>query len=562
MESRSSRNFYLGFCLASSLALLLTPLQVFVVHDVSTDQNSLNLLLWLLDCFRIVALWVLRSSKSESSSFLTLTSIVPFVCLPLSFAWRIDSTYIIMLNLFRLTCVFDLFHRLSTCRSIISSDYHVQIQESTLVLAAKVLLTICYAITMASVWYYLGYHYYESDTEITWLSLLIPSQGTTAWSGIILSFYFLIQTSFTIGFGDIHPTNLIESLFSIALIFNSLLILAYLISSTASFLENRDVSRNRLRGEMDLFQSLLTHRGISSSDIDNVRLHYDFLYGKQLGMLESRFIMKLPCYLQRQIAINYVLQLESVPFFRYQTSRLREKMILRMEYRAYTPGSIMFIKGELRRELMLIRSGRVEMYRDTNHGAACTCLVAGDFVGDHNLLFGVECDMFVKACAFTEVLVLNYVDFMDEIGCEDRLLQELHVRRDCNLEHHHSIERVDQTSIKHHHHQQQKLSHGDSMDLLDFSCESARIIENLIHQQNDTRNSCHENGITSVINFIDTGVTTGYTTNCDDMHMYASRSTIRATALRATFENHFQTMSKFEKVASTLEKKLVTSEWH
>jgi len=87
----------------------------------------------------------------------------------------------------------------------------------------------------------------EGGAEMTWVAHDKVLDVSVPASCYFRALHFIIQTLFTIGFGDITPRNNSETCFTLFLIVNSSLFYAFLISSMTSLMGNRDVATNGFR---------------------------------------------------------------------------------------------------------------------------------------------------------------------------------------------------------------------------------------------------------------------------------------------------------------------------
>ena len=267
-------------------------------------------------------------------------------------------------------------------------------------------------------WLYSG-HTCSSQRD-TWISNDSVLVVDSYISRYVRSLHFIAQTMFTVGFGDIFPTNDAEFSYGLFLLGNGALFFAFLISSVTSMISHRDVATTKFREEVDRVKKYLRARRVPAVLTDSVGNYFDFLFTKQCGMKESRFLSNaLAPRLCAAINAHCGEQLRNVPFFVSQKAAFVDLCMQRLEYRSYAPGSTVMERSELFRELVLVRSGRVDirLNKDKN---CCLSLVAGDYIGDYQLIFRVRSDYHGRAAAFTEVMVLTYEAFADAVRVYSR----------------------------------------------------------------------------------------------------------------------------------------------
>lgn len=271
----------------------------------------------------------------------------------------------------------------------------------------------------------------EWRSEMTWVDRDKVLDVGSPLSCYLRSLHFIMQTLFTIGFGDINPVNDREIYFTLFLIVNSSLFYAFLISSMTSLMGNRDVATNCFRAETDLLRKLMLMRRAPESLRDKVRAYVDYIFTRQKGLPESRFVpagSTPPALLQAIKAATGEVLLRSVPFFRRQEDRFIDLCIARLQFRTYAPGSLIVNQNERHREIVLVRSGRVEIFSplaQSNNkiaakNSALFTLVPGDYLGDFQLLFGTAAEVSARAAGFVETMVLSYDALMQVLALTGR----------------------------------------------------------------------------------------------------------------------------------------------
>eukprot|EP00592_Proboscia_alata_P007446 CAMPEP_0194358636 /NCGR_PEP_ID=MMETSP0174-20130528/5767_1 /TAXON_ID=216777 /ORGANISM="Proboscia alata, Strain PI-D3" /LENGTH=1177 /DNA_ID=CAMNT_0039129005 /DNA_START=138 /DNA_END=3668 /DNA_ORIENTATION=- len=225
------------------------------------------------------------------------------------------------------------------------------------------------------------------------------------------SIYFLMQTLFTIGYGDSVAPSKSHVELSMACVFMLFGVFGYglTIANMTSVLANLDVVNMRFRREMDIIARWISFRSIPEKLKEQIRLHFLYLNRTQGGMLDYALFSSLPPKLTQDIASMQLDFLQAVPFFnpiyRSQTFLLDIANVL--SRRIYSPGSQILYQNERQRELIVILEGRAEVYVHGN--PKCVgCLTPGDFMGDYQLLFGTINQVGLRSLDCTVVLVLSF----------------------------------------------------------------------------------------------------------------------------------------------------------
>ena len=240
----------------------------------------------------------------------------------------------------------------------------------------------------------------------------------------VRSVYFLMQTLFTIGYGDTVVPSRLTIEVAMACIFMLFGVFGYglIIANMTSVLSNIDVVSMRFRHEMDNVNKWLGFRYAPDSLRDKVEMFFTYLERSQFGMLDSEIFKDLPSKLAKDLTESRIPLIQKVPFFKpeYRSRVFIDKISSAMIRRVYTPDSYILYEGEKQREMIIVKAGRVDLYVRTTAESVGT-LICGDYIGDYQLLFGTVNQVGARSPDFAEVLVLTFHAFEEVM---DRSLQE------------------------------------------------------------------------------------------------------------------------------------------
>lgn len=141
---------------------------------------------------------------------------------------------------------------------------------------------------------------------------------------------------------------------------------------------------------------------------------FQFSLTRQSGCSEKIFLQDIPKSLLLEIKSTYATQLRQLPFFSSLSPRFIQLCVERLVYRTYVPGSVVYFQSERRREVLLIKTGKIDLKVHAAKGALFTCM-AGDSIGDFQLIFGNSSEVTAQASTFTEVMVLSLDAFTEAI---------------------------------------------------------------------------------------------------------------------------------------------------
>ncbi|EED94210.1 cyclic nucleotide-activated ion channel, partial [Thalassiosira pseudonana CCMP1335] len=228
------------------------------------------------------------------------------------------------------------------------------------------------------------------------------------------SIYYLMQTIFTIGYGDsvVPSKSSVEMSLACAFMIFGVFAYAMTIANMTSVLANLDVVNMQFRHEMDTISHWLTFRSVPNQLRQRISMYFSYLSRSQHGMLDEVLLKELPPRLAIELAEQNIDMLTRVPFFKKErrSDAFLSLVATALKRRIYTPGSFLLYQGEMQRELIIIKSGKAEIHI-TGVPEAVGSLLPGDYIGDYQLLFGAPNQVGVQTSEFIEALVLTYDAF-------------------------------------------------------------------------------------------------------------------------------------------------------
>ena len=178
--------------------------------------------------------------------------------------------------------------------------------------------------------------------------------------------YFLTQTLFTIGYGDsVIPSRSVAELVS-ACIFLIMGVFGYglVIASMSSVLGNLDAVGTKIRHDREMINRWLAVRSVPDALRKQFDLTLAYLTRTQYGMLDESIINELPSKLICDLGRRNLWLVERVPFFnpRYRSEDFLLRISAALIRRIYPPHSIMVYQGEKQRELIMLNSGKADVF--------------------------------------------------------------------------------------------------------------------------------------------------------------------------------------------------------
>ncbi|KAL7466716.1 hypothetical protein ACHAXS_007001 [Conticribra weissflogii] len=230
----------------------------------------------------------------------------------------------------------------------------------------------------------------------------------------VRSIYFLMQTIFTIGYGDsvVPSKSPVEMTLACAFMFCGVFGYAMTIANMTSVLSNLDVVNMQFRHEMDSISHWLSLRSVPNSLRQRLSMYFSYLSRSQHGMMDEILLNELPHQLRIELADINRDFIGIVPFFlkERRDEYFLSQMSTALNRRVYTPGTFMLHEGAMQRELHIVKSGRADIIISGAPDVVGS-LLAGDYIGDYQLLFGTTNQVSIRTSEFSEVLVLTFENF-------------------------------------------------------------------------------------------------------------------------------------------------------
>ncbi|NXI69188.1 CNGB3 protein, partial [Anseranas semipalmata] len=237
-------------------------------------------------------------------------------------------------------------------------------------------------------------YYWASDYE---------GLGSTRWvydgqgNMYLRCYYWAVRTLITIG-GLPEPQTLFEIVFQLLNFFLGVFVFSSLIGQMRDVIGAATAGQNYYRSCMDNTVSYMNTYSIPKVVQNRVRTWYEYTWDSQ-GMLdESELLEQMPTKMQLAIAIdvNFAI-VNKVDLFKASTftgecssvgcdTQMIYDMLLRLKSIVYLPGDFVCKKGEIGREMYIIKQGEVQVLGGPDGTKVLVTLRAGAVFGEISLL--------------------------------------------------------------------------------------------------------------------------------------------------------------------------------
>ncbi|NWH79619.1 CNGB3 protein, partial [Piaya cayana] len=226
-------------------------------------------------------------------------------------------------------------------------------------------------------------YYWASDYE---------GLGSTRWvydgegNMYLRCYYWAVRTLITIG-GLPEPQTLFEIIFQLLNFFLGVFVFSSLIGQMRDVIGAATAGQNYYRSCMDNTVSYMNTYSIPRLVQNRVRTWYEYTWDSQ-GMLdESELLEQMPVKMQLAIAIdvNFAI-VNKVDLFKGCDTQMIYDMLLRLKSIVYLPGDFVCKKGEIGREMYIIKQGEVQVLGGPDGTKVLVTLKAGAVFGEISLL--------------------------------------------------------------------------------------------------------------------------------------------------------------------------------
>ncbi|XP_034022700.1 cyclic nucleotide-gated cation channel beta-3-like [Thalassophryne amazonica] len=325
-----------------------------------------------------------------------IISILPFDLLCL----RFEFSAIYRLNRFiRLDSFFEFSDRLE---SILAKAYIWRVIRTTGYLLFVLHLNAC-AFYMVSV--------HQGLASTTWV---YNGKG----SAYLRCYYFAVRSLINIG-GLPEPITIFEISFQLINFFIGVFVFSSLIGQMRDVIGAATAGETYFRASMDGCVDYMNTYSIPRAVQNRIRTWYNYTWAAQ-GMLdESELLEKMPLVMRTAIAVDINLAtFQKIALFQGCEKQMLVDMLLRLKSIIYLPGDFVVKKGDIGKEMYIIKSGEVQVVGGPDNSIVFVTLKAGCVFGEISLLQsakdgGNRRTANVKAHGFANLFVLEKKDLFD-----------------------------------------------------------------------------------------------------------------------------------------------------
>ena len=220
-------------------------------------------------------------------------------------------------------------------------------------------------------------------------AIITPDGNVTEFASLsrqyLVSFYWSTLTLTTIGELP-GPERDGEYAFVIFDFLIGVLIFATIVGMVGGIITNMNARRTEFQGKLDSIKQYMTYRKVGGDLQVRVIKWFDYLWTNNHTLDEQEILRSLPDKLKAEIAIHVHFEtLRRVSIFKECEAGLLEALVLKLKPQVYSPGDYICRKGDIGKEMYIIKQGRLEVVGDDGQTVLAT-LTDGSYFGEISIL--------------------------------------------------------------------------------------------------------------------------------------------------------------------------------
>ena len=183
------------------------------------------------------------------------------------------------------------------------------------------------------------------------------------------------------------PKSMVEMVYLTTSFLNGVLVFALIVGSITEIIDDLNMKRTEFQEKVDAVKNYMQLAKVDNSIQNRVIKWFNHSWSNNSGLDEKVIFEEfLPENLQAEIAMNIHYEtLKRVNIFQDCESGLLQQLVNRLKLRIYNPGDFICKKGDIGREMFIIRSGKLNVVSDDCQRVFAT-LTEGSCFGEISIL--------------------------------------------------------------------------------------------------------------------------------------------------------------------------------
>ncbi|KAM4866773.1 cyclic nucleotide-gated channel alpha-3 [Thomomys bottae] len=236
----------------------------------------------------------------------------------------------------------------------------------------------------------------------------------------VYSLYWSTLTLTTIGETP-APVKDEEYLFVVVDFLVGVLIFATIVGNVGSMISNMNASRAEFQARIDAIKQYMQFRKVTKDLEARVLRWFDYLWASRKTVDEKEVLKSLPDTLKAEIAINVHLDtLRKVGIFQDCEAGLLVELVLKLRPTVFSPGDYICRKGDIGREMYIIKEGRLAVVADDGV-TQFVVLSDGGYFGEISILdikgskSGNRRTASIRSLGYSDLFCLSKDDLMEAL---------------------------------------------------------------------------------------------------------------------------------------------------
>ncbi|CAF1000127.1 unnamed protein product [Rotaria sordida] len=279
---------------------------------------------------------------------------------------------------------------------------------------------------------------YSTDS---WVYNMTMPTGTTLTTQYLYCFFW--STLVLTNIGEVPPpeTN-IETLFVTADFLTGVIVFATIVGNVGSIIASMTAVRADFRQKVDQVKQYMTFRKVGNELERRVITWFDYLWLQKQVVNEDLVLDSLPQKLRVEIAKHiHLAALKRVPIFAEAQPGLLVELVTRLKLQIFSPGDYVCRKGDIGKEMYIIKRGRLHVVSDDGTKIFVT-LEEGSVFGEISILnipgskTGNRRTANIRSVGYSDLFCLTKQDLWEVLveypSARDTLIErgKAHLRKD------------------------------------------------------------------------------------------------------------------------------------
>lgn len=236
----------------------------------------------------------------------------------------------------------------------------------------------------------------------------------------LFSFYWSALVLMTIGQQE-DPVRNWQFVFHTVDILLGLLVVATILGNVGEMIINLNAAETEFQERLDSVKLFMKIRKLRPSVQTRIIKWFHYIWSQRQIVDDEEVINALPTKLRAELATqNQFRTLKAVPLFQQLEGGLLIELVLKLKLRIYSPGDYVCHKGDVGKEMFIVKSGQLNVVADDGQTVLAT-LEKGSVFGELSIMNIAGCKIgnrrtaTVRSVGYTDLFVLSKDDLWDAL---------------------------------------------------------------------------------------------------------------------------------------------------